>query len=53
ILLPSPVLSQSPISDSQDFIPSKEISPKDVETPVESSIIVSLSSSVDLHHRLG
>nr|GEY73453.1 reverse transcriptase domain-containing protein [Tanacetum cinerariifolium] len=52
ILLPSLVLSQSPISDSQDFIPSKEISPKDVETPVESSIIVSPSSSVDLHHRL-
>nr|GEU40169.1 reverse transcriptase domain-containing protein [Tanacetum cinerariifolium] len=52
VLLPSPVLSQSPISYSQDFFPSKEISPKDVETPVESSIPVSLSSSVDLHHRL-
>nr|GEV33547.1 reverse transcriptase domain-containing protein [Tanacetum cinerariifolium] len=53
ILLPSPVLSQSPISDSQDFFPSKEISRKDVKTPVESSIPVSHSSSVDLHNRLG
>nr|GEV07487.1 hypothetical protein [Tanacetum cinerariifolium] len=32
VLLPSPVLSQSPISDSQDFFPSKEISPKDGKT---------------------
>nr|GEW28881.1 reverse transcriptase domain-containing protein [Tanacetum cinerariifolium] len=53
VLLPSLVLSQSPISDSQDFFPSKEISPKDVKTPVESSIPVSHSSSVDLYHRLG
>nr|GEW78218.1 reverse transcriptase domain-containing protein [Tanacetum cinerariifolium] len=52
VLLPYLVLSQSPISDSQYFFPSKEISPKDVETPVESSIPVSPSSSVDLHHRL-
>nr|GFA06514.1 hypothetical protein [Tanacetum cinerariifolium]GFA52579.1 hypothetical protein [Tanacetum cinerariifolium] len=29
ILPPSLVLSQSPISDSQDFFPSEEISPKD------------------------
>nr|GEV31088.1 hypothetical protein [Tanacetum cinerariifolium] len=48
------VLSQSPISDSRNFFSSEEISPpKDVETPVESSIPVSSSSSVDLHHRLG
>nr|GEY35085.1 putative reverse transcriptase domain-containing protein [Tanacetum cinerariifolium] len=52
ILLPSPVLSQSPIFNSQDFFHSKEISPKDVETPVESSIPVSPSSFVNLHHRL-
>nr|GFD49713.1 hypothetical protein [Tanacetum cinerariifolium] len=31
ILPPSLVLSQSPISDSQDFFSSKEISPKDTE----------------------
>nr|GEW99215.1 reverse transcriptase domain-containing protein [Tanacetum cinerariifolium] len=47
-------LSQSPISDSRNFFSPEEISPpKDVETPVESSILVSSSSSVDLHHRLG
>nr|GEV00650.1 reverse transcriptase domain-containing protein [Tanacetum cinerariifolium] len=40
ILPLSLVLSQSPISDSQDFFPFKEISPKDTET------FVSLSSSV-------
>nr|GEV88128.1 reverse transcriptase domain-containing protein [Tanacetum cinerariifolium] len=40
ILPPSLVSSQSPISDSQDFFPSLEISPKDTE------ISVSLSSSV-------
>nr|GEY58662.1 reverse transcriptase domain-containing protein [Tanacetum cinerariifolium] len=32
ILPPSLVLSQSPISDSQDFFPFEEISPKDTET---------------------
>nr|GEX43637.1 hypothetical protein [Tanacetum cinerariifolium] len=54
ILLPSPVLSQSPISDSQNFFFPEEISPpKDVVTPVESCIPVSPSSSVDLHHQLG
>nr|GEW63956.1 uncharacterized mitochondrial protein AtMg00810-like [Tanacetum cinerariifolium] len=40
ILPPSLVLSQSPISNSQDFFPSEEISPKDTET------FVSPSSSV-------
>nr|GEU42451.1 hypothetical protein [Tanacetum cinerariifolium] len=42
ILPPSLVLSQSPISDSQDFFPSKEISPKDTKTSV------SPSSSVEI-----
>nr|GEY94554.1 hypothetical protein [Tanacetum cinerariifolium] len=52
ILPSSSALSLSPMFDSQDLFPSKKISPKDVETPVESSIPVSPSSSVDLHHRL-
>nr|GEU52860.1 reverse transcriptase domain-containing protein [Tanacetum cinerariifolium] len=44
ILPPSPVLSQSPISDYQDFFPSEEISPKTTETSVSpSSFIGSLS----------
>nr|GEW19253.1 reverse transcriptase domain-containing protein [Tanacetum cinerariifolium] len=44
ILPPSLVLSQSPISNSQDFIPSEEISPKDTETSVSpSSSVGSLS----------
>nr|GEX84969.1 hypothetical protein [Tanacetum cinerariifolium] len=34
ILPPSLVLSQSPISDSQDFFPSEEISSKDTETSI-------------------
>nr|GEX97611.1 reverse transcriptase domain-containing protein [Tanacetum cinerariifolium] len=39
VLLPSPVFSQSPISNSQNFFSTEEISPpKDVETLVESSI---------------
>nr|GEV12337.1 reverse transcriptase domain-containing protein [Tanacetum cinerariifolium] len=47
VLLPSLVLSQSPISDSRNFFSPKEISPpKDVETLVESTILVSPSSSV-------
>nr|GFA73375.1 hypothetical protein [Tanacetum cinerariifolium] len=47
VLLPSPILSQSPISDSRNFFSLEEISPpKDVETPVESSIPVSSFSSV-------
>nr|GEX31778.1 reverse transcriptase domain-containing protein [Tanacetum cinerariifolium] len=47
VLLPSPVLSQSSISDSRNLISPKEISPpKDVETLVESSIPVSSSSSM-------
>nr|GEU82944.1 hypothetical protein [Tanacetum cinerariifolium] len=45
ILPPSPVLSLSPMSDSQYLFPSKEISPKDSETPIESPIPVPLSSS--------
>nr|GEV93992.1 hypothetical protein [Tanacetum cinerariifolium] len=45
ILPPSPVLSLSPMFDSQYLFPSKEISPKDIETPVEPPIIVPLSSS--------
>nr|GEY43399.1 hypothetical protein [Tanacetum cinerariifolium] len=45
ILPPSPVLSLSPMFDSQDLFLSKEISPKDIETPVESPILVPPSSS--------
>nr|GEY20629.1 hypothetical protein [Tanacetum cinerariifolium] len=38
--------------DSQNFFSPKDISPpKDVKTPVESSILVSPSSSVGSHHR--
>nr|GEW14081.1 hypothetical protein [Tanacetum cinerariifolium] len=44
ILPPSPVLSLSLMFDSQYLFPSKEISPKDTETPVESPIPVPLSS---------
>nr|GFB24757.1 hypothetical protein [Tanacetum cinerariifolium] len=45
ILPPSLVLSLSPIFDSHDLFPFKEISPKDTETPTESPILVSPSSS--------
>nr|GEY71910.1 hypothetical protein [Tanacetum cinerariifolium] len=45
ILPPSQVLSLSLMFDSQDLFPSKEISPKDTETPVESPILVPPSSS--------
>nr|GEW00701.1 hypothetical protein [Tanacetum cinerariifolium] len=45
ILPPSPVLSLSPMFDSQYLFLSKEISPKDTETPVESPIPVPPSSS--------
>nr|GEW49023.1 putative ribonuclease H-like domain-containing protein [Tanacetum cinerariifolium] len=45
ILPPSPVLSLSSMFDSQDLFSSKEISPKDTETPVESPILVPPSSS--------
>nr|GEX55275.1 hypothetical protein [Tanacetum cinerariifolium] len=45
ILPPSLVLSLSPTFDSQDLFPSKEISPKDTETPVELPILIPLSSS--------
>nr|GEZ03092.1 reverse transcriptase domain-containing protein [Tanacetum cinerariifolium] len=45
VILPSSlVLSQSPISDSQDFFPSEEISPKDTETSVSPSSSVGSSS---------
>nr|GEY92479.1 reverse transcriptase domain-containing protein [Tanacetum cinerariifolium] len=44
VLPPSLILSLSPISDSQDFFPSKEILPKDSETCVSpSSSVGSLS----------
>nr|GEW51488.1 reverse transcriptase domain-containing protein [Tanacetum cinerariifolium] len=45
ILPPSPVLSLSPMLDSYDLFPSKEISPKDTKTPIESPILVPPSSS--------
>nr|GEV76142.1 hypothetical protein [Tanacetum cinerariifolium] len=45
ILPPSLVLSLSPMIDSQDLFPCKEISPKDTKTPVESPIPLPLSSS--------
>nr|GEW17387.1 hypothetical protein [Tanacetum cinerariifolium] len=45
ILPPSLLLSLSPMFDSQDLFPSKEISHKDTKTPVESPIPVPLSSS--------
>nr|GEZ00676.1 reverse transcriptase domain-containing protein [Tanacetum cinerariifolium] len=46
ILPPSLVLSQSPISDSQDFFPSEEISPKDTETSISPSSSVGSSSPI-------
>nr|GEV02042.1 reverse transcriptase domain-containing protein [Tanacetum cinerariifolium] len=46
ILPPSLVLLQSPISDSQDFFPSEEISPKDTETSVSPSSSVGFSSPI-------
>nr|GFB92919.1 hypothetical protein [Tanacetum cinerariifolium] len=45
ILPPSLLLSLSPMFDSQDLFPSKEISPKDTETRVKSPIPVPPSSS--------
>nr|GEU62223.1 hypothetical protein [Tanacetum cinerariifolium] len=45
ILPPSLVLSLSPMFDSRDLFPSKEISPKDTKTPVESPIPVPPSPS--------
>nr|GEU35294.1 copia protein [Tanacetum cinerariifolium] len=45
ILPPSLVFSLSPIFNSQDLFPSKEISPKDTETHVESPILVPSSSA--------
>nr|GEX32907.1 putative ribonuclease H-like domain-containing protein [Tanacetum cinerariifolium] len=44
ILPPFLVLSLSPMFDSQDLFPSKEISPKDTKTPFESPIPVPPSS---------
>nr|GEY52226.1 reverse transcriptase domain-containing protein [Tanacetum cinerariifolium] len=46
ILPPSLVLSQSPISDSQDFFPSEEISPKYIETFIYPSSSVGSSSPI-------
>nr|GEZ53472.1 reverse transcriptase domain-containing protein [Tanacetum cinerariifolium] len=46
VLPPSPVLSQSQISDSEDFFPSEEISPKDTETSVSPSSSVGSSSPI-------
>nr|GEU67431.1 reverse transcriptase domain-containing protein [Tanacetum cinerariifolium] len=46
VLPPSLVLSLSPISDSQDFFPSEEISPKDTETFVSPSSSVGSSSLI-------
>nr|GEV58602.1 hypothetical protein [Tanacetum cinerariifolium] len=46
VLPPSLVLSQSPISGSQDFFPSKDISPKDTETSVPPSSSVGSSSPI-------
>nr|GEW66467.1 hypothetical protein [Tanacetum cinerariifolium] len=46
ILPPSLVLSQSPISDSYDFFPFEEISPKDTETSVSPSSLVGSSSLI-------
>nr|GEX61287.1 hypothetical protein [Tanacetum cinerariifolium] len=48
ILPPSLVLSQSPISYSQYFFPSEEISPKDTETSVSLSSSVGSSSPIRL-----
>nr|GFB33098.1 hypothetical protein [Tanacetum cinerariifolium] len=45
ILPPSLVLSLSLMFDYQDLFPSKDISPKDTETPVESLIPIPPSSS--------
>nr|GEV28537.1 reverse transcriptase domain-containing protein [Tanacetum cinerariifolium] len=55
ILVFSPLHDDSKIEVIQAYDtipPPQEISPKDVETPIESSIPVSPSSLVDLHHRL-
>ncbi|GJR98749.1 hypothetical protein Tco_0270923 [Tanacetum coccineum] len=47
ILPPSPMLSLSPMFDSLHFFPPEKNSPpKDAETPVESPILISPSSSV-------
>nr|GEU59722.1 reverse transcriptase domain-containing protein [Tanacetum cinerariifolium] len=45
IFPPSPVLSLSPMFDSQDVFHSKGISPKNTKTPIESPIPIPLSSS--------
>nr|GEV14451.1 reverse transcriptase domain-containing protein [Tanacetum cinerariifolium] len=46
VLPSSLVLSQSPISDSQDFFPSEEILPKDTETSISPSSSVGSSSPI-------
>nr|GFB11286.1 hypothetical protein [Tanacetum cinerariifolium] len=48
VLPSSPVLTQSPVSDSQDFFPSEEISPKDIETSISPSSSVRSSSPIRL-----
>ncbi|GJY68396.1 hypothetical protein Tco_0471378 [Tanacetum coccineum] len=46
VVPPSSVLSQPPMFDSRDFFPLEEIPPpKDTETPIESPILISSSSS--------
>nr|GEY62087.1 hypothetical protein [Tanacetum cinerariifolium] len=46
VLPPSPVLSQSVISDYQDFFPSEEISPKNTETSVSPSLFIGSLSPI-------
>ncbi|GKA46177.1 hypothetical protein Tco_0738973 [Tanacetum coccineum] len=53
VLPPSPVLPLSPMFDSRDLFPPEEIPPpKDTKTLVESPILISLSSSVELDNLL-
>ncbi|GKE52024.1 hypothetical protein Tco_1487180, partial [Tanacetum coccineum] len=53
VLPPYPVLSLSPMFDSRDFFPPKEISsPKDTKTLVKSPIPTSPSSLVGSSYRL-
>nr|GEW93768.1 hypothetical protein [Tanacetum cinerariifolium] len=52
IIVPSDFDIEDAFSFTNSFNYLLEISPKDVKTPFESSILVSPSSSVDLHHRL-
>ncbi|GJR36189.1 hypothetical protein Tco_1211873 [Tanacetum coccineum] len=45
-IAPPTIVSLSPMFDSQDFFSPEEISPKDIETPVESPIPISPFSSL-------